>query len=86
MRIYPCFDRIGTGSFEPTIGSTSDGAVFYHPAAPLGLPETVSTGRTRDEGATWDLLTPMIGPVPTHPYSQDPFIYVDLPRPFDRRR
>lgn len=77
LSIVPCLHAVGTSSFEPTIGVTSDGSVFFHPAAGLGLPGTISTARSSDGGATWDILTPAVGGVPTHPYSQDPYLFVD---------
>ncbi|HUR26404.1 MAG TPA: exo-alpha-sialidase [Candidatus Thermoplasmatota archaeon] len=77
LSIVPCMGKIGTASFEPTLGITSDGAVYMYPAAPLGLPETVNVARSADQGASWDLIAPGAGGVPTHPYSQDPYLYVD---------
>lgn len=64
-------------SFEPTIGVTSDGAVFlstfqYH------LPTGISLlQRTTDGGLTWEDVTPMIGPVTFPPQSNDPYVHVD---------
>lgn len=75
--IVPCLHQVGTSSFEPTIGITSDGSVFYYPASELGLPEPVSVARSQDQGATWTIVTPSLGPLETHPYSQDPYLYVD---------
>lgn len=76
-RLFGCFHRIGTGSAEPSIGIDSQGAVYYYPASALGLPSTVQMGRSTDEGATWEILTPNLAGVPTHPYSQDPLLYLD---------
>lgn len=77
LDIVPCLHQVGTSSFEPTIGITSDGSVFYYPASALGLPEPVSVARSQDQGATWTILTPSLGPLETHPYSQDPYLFVD---------
>lgn len=73
----PCVSYIGTASFEPNVGVTSEGTVFMYPASALGLPAPVSIARSRDEGATWQILTPNVAGQPTHPYSQDPHMYVD---------
>jgi len=75
--VLACGYQITSGGFEPTLGVTSTGAVFYHPAAALGLPETVKTARSTDQGRNWTLLTPGVAGQSTHPYSQDPYLYVD---------
>lgn len=77
LAVVGCLNAIGAPSFEPTIGITSDGSVFVYPASPLGLPGTVSGARSRDAGATWEILTPNTAGAPTHPYTQDPFLFVD---------
>ena len=76
-RVFGCFHRLGAPSFEPSIGIDSGGAVYYYPASGPGLPSTVQMARSSDEGASWDILTPNLAGVPTHPYSQDPLLYLD---------
>lgn len=73
----PCEYRLGVGTFEPTIGVDSAGSVYYYPASGLGLPAPVSMARSTDEGQTWDIITPGTAGVATHPYSQDPYLYLD---------
>ncbi len=72
-----CLNYIGTPSFEPTIGITKGGSVLMYPASPLGLPEPVSMARSDDQGATWQLIAPGTSDQSTHPYSQDPYMFVD---------
>lgn len=72
-----CLNDIGTASFEPTIGITKAGSVVMYPASALGLPAAVAMARSDDEGATWRIIQPNTGGVATHPYSQDPYMFVD---------
>jgi hypothetical protein len=66
-------------SGEPTIGVTRTGAIFY-PAiefdGPNGLPLTHFM-RSKDDGKTWTKKSPNVAGVDTHPYSFDPYLYVD---------
>lgn len=74
----------GFTQFEPTIGVTSDGALFVSnlEGASLADPaERVTTYssivRSTDQGQTWEDITPTIGPVSSPPNSNDPYVYVD---------
>jgi len=63
---------IGTTTFEPTIGSTSSGALFmtsYH-----GLGTGTHIIRSKDQGQTWEDMTPSPQPAAN---SNDPYLYVD---------
>lgn len=67
-------------SGEPTIGVSRSHAVFY-PAIEFdqvgGLPKTHFL-RSVDGGETWENVSPNIyDAVDTHPYSFDPYVYVD---------
>lgn len=78
------------GAGEPSVGLTSSGNLFLYPAylAPVDQLETAEqfTGlgiaRSKDQGATWDRLFSQVGPVNYHPYTADPFMFVD---PFSDR-
>ncbi|HUR62443.1 MAG TPA: sialidase family protein [Candidatus Thermoplasmatota archaeon] len=79
----PCLVATGHNSMEPTIGIDRDGNLFTYPADVVlypslrEVPSGVGTMRSSDDGATWDLLVPRIGPVPTHPATEDPYLYLD---------
>jgi hypothetical protein len=63
--------RTGYGSWEPTLGTTKDGTVFFS-ARNTNLDPGVA--RSRDGGRTWEDVTPA-----THTISLDPYIWVDRP-------
>lgn len=70
---------LGTGSsaFEPTLGVTSDGALFMS-----NLGGELATGyssivRSTDQGRSWEDVTPSIGPISSPPQSNDPYVHVD---------
>ncbi len=73
-------DRI---SGEPTIGITPDGAAFYASIAfdldvpAYGTLPTTILFRSTDNGTTWEDKSPQIAGERTHPYSFDPYVYVD---------
>jgi len=78
----PCLMYTGEDGTESNIGIAPDGSVFYYPAQDsLPTPATVGQGlsvmRSDDAGAHWVMKTPTIGPVPTHPNSLDPQMYLD---------
>jgi hypothetical protein len=68
----PCLSLTGYGASESTIGFAHDGTVFF---APASAPSGNGVVRSRDDGATWDLL------VPTFPGGGhtrlEPFMWVD---------
>ncbi len=65
-------------SFEPTLGVTSDGAVFlssFDPSLPTGWG---LVARSTDQGQTWTDVTPKLaGDVTFPPQSNDPYVHVD---------
>jgi hypothetical protein len=67
-------------TFEPAIGVLSDGTVYIGPGqeafsttAPIGVL------RTRDQGATWELVFPDVAGtgVPSHQTTLDPYLFTD---------
>ncbi len=66
----------GGRSFEPTLGVTSDGSIFLSTFERV-LGDSNFLRRTRDQGATWDDVTPRIGAVSMPPQSNDPYVHVD---------
>lgn len=78
-----CFHRLGTEAVEPTIGIDGAGAVYYYPVdyyifAGVHEPRrVVSMARSTDEGGAWQVLTPTVGGVPVHAFSNDPAFFVD---------
>ncbi len=71
--------------FEPTIGVTSDGALFVSNTGKGELseedppPDTEYSSilRSTDQGQTWEDVTGSIGPVSIPPETSDPYVYVD---------
>lgn len=82
----PCLVVSQWGAYEPTIGITSQGSLFLYPAENALAEEAEATGqftgigiaRSSDEGATFERrLDQVAGVVNFHPYTADPFMYVD---------
>lgn len=64
-------------SFEPTLGITSDGALFMSAVdGSLGTDWT-SVIKSTDGGETWEQANPSIGPVSSPPTTFDPYVHVD---------
>lgn len=69
--------------YEPSIGLTSSGTLFVYPSwevvdVPLADRATgMGMARTTDAGATWSRELSEVGPANDHPFSADPFMYVD---------
>ena len=61
----------GFSSFEPTIGVTSSGALFMSNSEGVAVVDHSSIVRSEDGGATWQDITPKLGPVSTPPTSTD---------------
>ena len=62
----------GTTTFEPTIGTTSTGAIFMSNYGGAGRGTHII--RSQDQGQTWEDMGPFFQLVPN---SNDPYIYVD---------
>ncbi len=65
-----------TRSFEPTVGVTSDGTLFLSSFAP-GVPAWTLLSRSKDQGVTWEDVTPKVGGVSVPPQSNDPYVFID---------
>lgn len=63
---------VGHAALEPTLGITEKGSVFYTAAY-----SPVDVMRSTDQGRTWDVVSPMIGEQNLHPFSLDPYLFVD---------
>lgn len=68
------FQRVGATAFEPTLGITEDGSVYYQALTTNQIPKVL---RSDDDGATWENVSPRLGPLYRHPTSNDPLIHVD---------
>ncbi|MGI8559371.1 MAG: sialidase family protein [Solirubrobacteraceae bacterium] len=72
--------RYATGrtAAEPSLGIAPDGTVYYNGdgQSALGLPTSILL-RSRDQGASWQELDPVIRGVPGDTVTLDPFLYVD---------
>ncbi len=70
----------GLDAGEPTIGHTRDGTIFFVGADidfVAGRPNQVDVARSTDKGATWEVVSPRLGPENRHPITLDPYIWVD---------
>jgi hypothetical protein len=69
----PCFTLTGLGTSESSIGIAHDGTVFFAPAY-----DSTGNGivRSRDNGATWELVVPQFEGGAGHTRVQ-PFMYLD---------
>jgi len=71
------YHGIGFSTFEPTIGSTSSGALFMTNFRGTGAGTHIIRGT--GNGTVWEDVGPTLGPLPVKPVpnSNDPFLYVD---------
>jgi hypothetical protein len=68
----------GHPAAEPTLGITPDGAVFFQAEdVTNGVSPVSDILRSSDDGRTWQVVSPMLGPIRRHPQSEDPYLYVD---------
>jgi hypothetical protein len=68
--------RTGFGGWEPTLGLTRDGAIYYGARNSNVDPVPL---RSDDGGRTWQAITPRVSGVRTHTTSLDPYLWVDRP-------
>jgi len=80
----PCLVYTGKDGLESNVAVSKSGTVFYYPAqvnlpggVANGPPPGIGTMRSQDQGATWEIRIPKVGPVPTHPTTEDPYLYLD---------
>ncbi|HEV3472969.1 MAG TPA: hypothetical protein VG408_07150, partial [Actinomycetota bacterium] len=66
---------VGHPAYEPTLGITKRGSVFFTAASPTLGP--VDVMRSTNEGNTWKVVSPKVGGHNAHPFSMDPYLYVD---------
>lgn len=78
-RPVSCYhDAAGFITIEPALGILADGTVFIGPGQEaLSTTAPVGVLRTRDQGATWDLVFPNAEGVPTHQTTLDPYLFTD---------
>ena len=72
------FYRIGLPAGEPTIAISKKGDLFF-PSIDVysSPPNHVEVVRSKDEGRTWEIVSPTIGGANTHPISLDPYVWAD---------
>lgn len=69
--------RVGVNGGEPTLGVTKQGWVLYQGMTFenfLPIPDVV---RSKDNGRTWEVVSPSLGPARRHPITGDPYLYTD---------
>jgi hypothetical protein len=65
---------VGQGAYEPSIGVSRSGAVFYNASGGNGSTVVM---RTRDEGKTWEPMDISVPGVESDQPTVDPMLYVD---------
>ena len=78
-RPVSCYHDAGSYiTFEPAIGVLSDGTVFIGPGQEsFSTTAPVGVLRTRDQGATWELVYPDVAGQPSHQTTLDPYLFTD---------
>jgi hypothetical protein len=70
---------VGIDSFEPTIGATANGDLYFSitPGSGVAIGWSASTAKSTDGGKTWTDIGPTAGGETLPPETNDPYIYVD---------
>lgn len=66
--------QIGANAWEPTLGISEEGTIFYQGWGPLQPPKVL---RSTDGGHSWENVSPGVEGLALHRASFDPFIHVD---------
>jgi hypothetical protein len=75
---HPCLSETGAVSFEPTIGITKTGTVFTGISVPdFSTTTPTSVSRSTNQGKSWDEVQPNLMGKPTHPTTEDFYMYID---------
>jgi hypothetical protein len=64
---------VGHDAWEPTVGITKNGAIFY---AAYAASNQIDVMRSTNEGKTWEVVSPKVGPANRH-VTADPYVFVD---------
>lgn len=73
-----CLYTTGLGTYEPTLGIHPEtGQIVVYPVYGNVALGPLSMARSDDGGATWHTVEIAEMGVPTHPYSLDPFLWLD---------
>lgn len=70
---------LGMESFEPTLGATANGDLYFSITPTIGVAAgwSASTARSTDGGKTWADIGPRAGGKTIPPETNDPYVYVD---------
>src|SRR5438094_7015180 len=70
---------VGHDAAEPSLGVDPKGAIFYAAAAFDGIGGTAKTTvlRSTDDGLSWQNVSPSVENTEAHPFTLDPYLYVD---------
>ncbi len=70
---------VGLETFEPTLGTTANGDVYFSitPTRGVAIGWSASIARSADKGRTWKDVGPRLGNGTMPPETNDPYIYVD---------
>ncbi len=70
---------IGIDSFEPTLGATANGDLYFSitPGSGVAVGWSASTAKSTDGGKTWTDIGPTVGDETMPPETNDPYVYVD---------
>lgn len=77
--LKPAAYPVGFDSFEPTIGATANGDLYFSitPGSGVAVGWSASTAKSTDGGKTWTDMGPTAGGMTVPPETNDPYIYVD---------
>jgi len=64
---------VGADAIEPTLGINKKGDIFYTAS---GGVTRVDVYRSTDKGESWEMTSPSLAGVKTHPLTLDPYVYV----------
>ncbi|HVM36216.1 MAG TPA: sialidase family protein [Actinomycetota bacterium] len=70
------FQRVGFPAGEPTLAVTKKGDLFF-PSIDTSRANHVELLRSTDDGESWDVASPALAGVNSHPISLDPYVYAD---------
>lgn len=73
-----CLYRTGFNAAEPTLGIDKKGRIFYQTLDANDWPLfSTDVALSKNDGKTWTAVSPAAGPANRHPYTEDPYLYVD---------
>ncbi len=73
-----CLYRTGFNAAEPTLGIDKKGRIFFQTLDANEWPLfSTDVALSKNDGKMWTAVSPAAGPANRHPYTEDPYLYVD---------